>query len=104
MQDQNAGRALEVYKGGRSEQDAATMEAEILELDLDEEEAEVQSRVLAIVVFYSRKSYSLHVLFAYMIAAWGIQKLAAMDKIGDYIFKLEFVNEEEKTRVLEGGP
>jgi hypothetical protein len=27
-----------------------------------------------------------------------------VDKVGDYIFKLEFVNEEEKPRVLEGGP
>jgi hypothetical protein len=39
-----------------------------------------------------------------MIGAWGIHKLVSMDKIGDYIFKLEFVNGEEKTRVLEGGP
>jgi hypothetical protein len=35
----------------------AAMEAEMLELDLVEEEEKVQSRVLAIAVFYSRKSY-----------------------------------------------
>jgi hypothetical protein len=80
------------------------MEAEMLELDLDEEEAEVQSRVLAIVVFYSRKSYIPRVLFADMIATWGVQKLASVEKIDDYIFKLESVSEAEKIRVLEGGP
>jgi hypothetical protein len=42
------------------------------------------------------------VLFADMIAAWGIQKLLAVKKIGDNILKLEFVSEEEKIIVLEG--
>jgi bacterioferritin (cytochrome b1) len=48
------------------------MEEEMLELDLVEEEEKVQSRVLAIAVFYSRKSYIPRVLFANMIAAWGV--------------------------------
>jgi hypothetical protein len=71
MQDQNVGWALEVYKGENSGKDAEAMEAEMLELNLDEEEAEIQSKVLAIAVFYSRKSYSPHVLFVDMLVAWG---------------------------------
>jgi hypothetical protein len=39
-----------------------------------------------------------------MINSWGIQKLVLAEKVGDYLFKLEFSNEEEKRRVLEGGP
>jgi hypothetical protein len=27
-----------------------------------------------------------------------------MEKLGDYIFKIEFGSEEEKAHVLEGGP
>jgi hypothetical protein len=102
--DQRTDWAMEVYKGEMSGQEEAAMEADMIELDLDEEEAEVQSRVLAIAVFYSRKSYNPRVLFADMIAAWGVQKLASVEKIGDYIFKLESVSEAEKIRVLEGGP
>jgi hypothetical protein len=101
--DQRTDWAMEVYKGEMSGWEEAAMEAEMLELDLDEEEAEVQSRVLAIAVFYSRKSYIPRVLFADMIATWGVQKLASVEKIDDYIFKLESVSEAEKIRVLEGG-
>jgi hypothetical protein len=39
-----------------------------------------------------------------MVNAWGIQRLAAIKKLGDYIFKDEFISAEEKSRVLEGGP
>jgi hypothetical protein len=39
-----------------------------------------------------------------MITAWGIEKLTMVEKIGDYIFKLQFVSEEEKAKVIEGGP
>jgi hypothetical protein len=39
-----------------------------------------------------------------MIQAWSLHKLACVEKIGDYTFKVEFVKEEEKKRVLEGGP
>jgi hypothetical protein len=31
-----------------------------------------------------------------MISAWGVQRLAAMQKLGDYLFKIEFAREEEK--------
>jgi hypothetical protein len=34
----------------------------------------------------------------------GISKLVAVEKLGDYYFKLEFMREEEKRRVIEGGP
>jgi agmatine/peptidylarginine deiminase len=39
-----------------------------------------------------------------MLNAWGIPKLALVEKVGDYIFKLEFHKAKEKGRVLEGGP
>jgi hypothetical protein len=79
-------------------------EEELLELDLDEEEAELASKFLAIAVFYSQKSYSLQYLFSDMQNAWGITKLKAIEKLGEYSFKVEFEVEEEKRRVLEGGP
>jgi hypothetical protein len=54
------------------------------------------SKVLGTVVFYSRKSYNPWFLFSDMINAWGIQRLAVMQKLGDYLFKIEFAREEEK--------
>jgi hypothetical protein len=59
--------------------------------------------LLAIAVYYSRKSYNPQSLFTDMISAWGIQRLASLEKIGDYNCKLEFVREEEKWRAIEGG-
>jgi hypothetical protein len=59
---------------------------------------------MAIAVFYSQKSYNPQFLFSDMVKAWGIPKLASMEKLGDYCFKLEFMQEEEKARVIEGGP
>jgi hypothetical protein len=38
-----------------------------------------------------------------MLNAWGIQKLVLAEKVGDYVFKMEFNREEEKVRALEGG-
>jgi hypothetical protein len=38
------------------------------------------------------------------VKAWNIQQLAGIEKIGDYIFKLEFNMSEEKLRVLDWGP
>jgi hypothetical protein len=96
----NTGWALEVYKGEASAQDAAAMEAGMLKLDLDEEDAEVKSRVMAIAVFYSWKSYSPQYLFSDMMSAWGIQKLVVIENIGYYIFKLEFASKVEKAKVL----
>jgi hypothetical protein len=39
-----------------------------------------------------------------MVAAWEIQKMEAVEKVGDYNFRIQFSTEEEKNRVLEGGP
>jgi hypothetical protein len=36
--------------------------------------------------------------------AWGISKLKVVEKLGEYSFKVEFVTENEKKRVLDGGP
>jgi hypothetical protein len=71
-------------------------------VDLDEEEVELSSKSLAIAIYYSQKSYSPKVLFSEMLTVWGIPKLAVIDKLGDYCFKLECVKEEEKATVLEG--
>jgi hypothetical protein len=60
--------------------------------------------LLAMAVYYSRKSYNPKVLMVEMLNAWGIQKLVLAEKVGDYLFKLEFHREEEKRRALEGGP
>jgi hypothetical protein len=96
--------ALEIYKGRTGEDDQHTQEDDILELDLDGEEAEISVRNLAIGMFYSRKSYDPKYLFTDMLNAWGIPKLAVVEKLGDYCFRIEFIREEEKKRVIEGGP
>jgi hypothetical protein len=94
---------MEVFLDQEVGKREADLEEGMLELDLDDEDAVKASQVLGIVVFYFRKSHNPLYLFADMIKAWGIQKLAGVEKIGDYIFKVEFVKEEEKLRVLEGG-
>jgi hypothetical protein len=53
-------------------------------------------------IYYSCKSYNPKVLIAEMLNAWGIQKLVLSEKVGDYLFKLEFSREEEKMKVLDG--
>jgi hypothetical protein len=62
------------------------------------------SMVLGIAVYYSRKSYNPQILFSDMLTAWGIQNLAAIEKLGDFMYKIEFNHEEEKVRVIEGVP
>jgi hypothetical protein len=59
---------------------------------------------MGIAVYYLRKSFNPMILFSDMLKAWGIQKLAAVDKLGDYIFKVEFMKVEEKEREIGGGP
>jgi hypothetical protein len=76
----------------------------MLELDLDEEEAELSSKHMAIAVFYSRKSYNPRYLFSDMMAAWGVPKMATVENMRDYMFKLEFAKGGEKIKALEGGP
>jgi hypothetical protein len=39
-----------------------------------------------------------------MFVAWGIHDRVSVERIGDYIFKMEFVKEDEKGRVIQGGP
>jgi hypothetical protein len=39
-----------------------------------------------------------------MLKAWNLQQLAAVEKIGDYMFRLEFNKVDKKNRVLDGGP
>jgi hypothetical protein len=96
--------AMEVYQGtDQADEGSAAMEG-VLEFDLDEEEAEQVSKYLAIAVHYSRKSYNPQALFADMLAAWRIQNLSSLEKIGDYNFRLEFAKEDEKRRAIEGVP
>jgi hypothetical protein len=95
---------LEIYHGHPAVDGGEEEEEDILEFDLDEEEARTTAKVMAIVVFYSQKSYNAKCLFTDMLHAWGIPKLALVEKLGDYIFKLEFHKEEEKEKVMQGGP
>jgi hypothetical protein len=71
---------------------------------MGEDEAEQSNKHLAMAIYYSRKSYNPRVLMTEMLNAWGIQKLVLVEKVGDYLFKMEFNKEEEKLRVLDGGP
>jgi hypothetical protein len=45
-------------------------------------------QLLVIAVYYSRKSYNSKYVFSDMVAAWAIQKIQSVDKIGDYNFRL----------------
>jgi hypothetical protein len=78
-------------------------EENISELDLDRKEEAMSRKHLATTIYYSRKSFNPKFMFADMLNARGIPSLALVEKVGDYIFKLEFHKPEEKNRVLEGG-
>jgi hypothetical protein len=61
---------MEVYVGEKlDQQEGEDMDEDILEFDLDEEEAELALKAMAIAVYYSRKSFNPHVLFTDMAAA-----------------------------------
>jgi hypothetical protein len=96
--------AMEVYKGSSKSKDLVEDQEEEIEIDIDMEDAVKTSRVQGIAVFYSRKSNNMQFLFSDMISAWGIEKLVGIEKLGDYMFKIEFIREEDKRRVIEGGP
>jgi hypothetical protein len=44
------------------------------------------------------------VWFADMLNAWCVGKLASVENLGDYIFKIEFMKEVEKAQAIEGWP
>jgi hypothetical protein len=95
---------MEVYMGADAGLNTANSEEEgMLEFDLDEEKSTLVSEVMAIAVYYSHESYNPQFLLADMVKAWNVNQLSSIEKIGDYIFKLEFTT-PEKTRVLEGVP
>jgi hypothetical protein len=95
--------AVEVYKGDKEGNFQGADQEDGIEIELDEEEAVESSRVLGIAVYYSKKSYNPQVLFSDMINAWHVKELNAVEKLGDYMFKIEFFKEEDMARVLEGG-
>jgi hypothetical protein len=97
--------AMEVYKGTIENHNQGKEDGDegILEFDLEEEATQEAPRLLAIAVFFSRKSFSPKFLFSDMLKAWNMKQLAVVEKIGDYIFRLEFITEAKKNRVLDGG-
>jgi hypothetical protein len=101
-QDDHSNWAMEVYNARKEEELLREAEDGILELDLGEDEAELSQKHLAMAIYYSCKSYNPKVLIAEMLNAWGIQKLVLSEKVGDYLFKLEFSREEEKMKALDG--
>jgi hypothetical protein len=60
---------MEVYKGKGVDEDKVEKNDDMLEIELNEEEAELVAKFLAIAIFYSRKSYNLQVLYADIILA-----------------------------------
>jgi hypothetical protein len=50
---------MEVYKGNGADEDKVEENDDMLEIELNEEEAELVVKFLAIAIFYSRKSYNL---------------------------------------------
>jgi hypothetical protein len=97
---------MEVYKGVAADYAKGAVEddQDILEFNLDEEVGDETSKLLAIAVLFSRKSFSPQYLFSDMLEAWNMQRLAVVEKVGDYIFRLKFNSAEEKNRVLDGDP
>jgi hypothetical protein len=91
-------RALEIYKKKVILDDEAEIEDGMLELDLDEDEVVEVAEQVGIAVYYSRKSLNPQILFLDMLQAWSIQKLVSVDRIRDYIFKVEFPTEEKGGR------
>jgi hypothetical protein len=61
---------MEVYVGEKLDQrEGEDRDQDILEFDLDEEEAELAPKAMAIAVYYSRKSFNPQVLFTDMAVA-----------------------------------
>jgi hypothetical protein len=96
--------AVEVYKGSTKGKAQVEEQTDELEIKLDEEDAVETSKVLGIAVLYSRKSYNPQLLFSDMINTCSVQRLAAVEKLGDHMFKIEFARKEEKVHAIEGGP
>jgi hypothetical protein len=95
---------MEVYKGKKQTKSKDGKDEDVLEMDLEEREAEVATKFIAVAVYFSQKSHNPKYLFSDMLNAWGIKELAAVEKLGDYCFKIEFLRLKEKIRVLVGGP
>jgi hypothetical protein len=95
--------AIEVYHEQGPDARMGGDYADILEFDLEEEEAKMPQKFLAIAIYYSSKSFNVQFLFSDMLHAWGIARLPQIEKLEDYSFKLEFNNEDLKRRVVEGG-
>jgi hypothetical protein len=95
---------MEVYREPGSGAQKIMEDDEILEFDLEEEELEIAQNFLAIVVYYSHKSFSVQYLLTDMFHAWGIASLPQIENLEDCNFKLEFNNKEEKQRVLNRDP
>ncbi|KAK3141904.1 hypothetical protein QOZ80_4BG0339680 [Eleusine coracana subsp. coracana] len=53
---------------------------------------------------YSKKSFHPRTMFEDMKLAWGIPDLAPVEKLADKVFLVSFASDEEKKRVVEGGP
>jgi hypothetical protein len=102
--EDQVGWALKVYQDRKEEDLLREVEENILELDLEDEEEEMSRKHLTMAIYYSCKSFNPKLLFVDMLRTWGIQSLTLVERVGDYIFKLEFHKPEEKKRVLEGAP
>jgi hypothetical protein len=96
--------AMEIYQDKGKRDPLEEVGKDILELDLGDADEELVKKHMAIAIYYSQKSFNPQYLFFEMMSACGIQSLASLKKIEDYTFKLEFHREEEKVRVIEGGP
>jgi hypothetical protein len=91
-----------VYREHTAEASVNEDDEGILEVDLLEVEEEIARKFLAIAIFIQKRV--IIPMFSDMLKAWGIVHLALGEKLGDYIFKLEFHRETEMRRVLDGGP
>jgi hypothetical protein len=95
---------MQIYQQQGANDQVHEVEDDLLELGLEDAEEEISKKHLTIAVYYSHKGFNPQILFSEMFKAWGVQNLVAIEKIGVHTFKLEFSREDEKKKVLEGGP
>ncbi|KAK3135743.1 hypothetical protein QOZ80_5BG0422860 [Eleusine coracana subsp. coracana] len=95
---------MEIYEQEKEETNGTVEEDDVLEVDIEDLEEDETRKFTAMACFYSKKSFHPRTMFEDMKLAWGVPDLAPVEKLDDKVFLVAFASEEEKKRVVEGGP
>lgn len=102
--------ALEIHKPKENtkvavgDEEVVEQENENFVFDMDEIEASLPRRFLAMALYKSDRTFNPRFLFEDMAVAWRIADLAPVQRLEDKKFLVEFKTEEELLRVVNGGP